>query len=146
MVMVMMMMMMMMMMMVSRLAIVYNVFSDTFMSGLGVGGAALLNLAIAMPLAYLAFSAVFWVLSKKLLPGLDAQTRSAALLCSSQKTLAFGIPFIKTALGTRPDIAYILAPLLLYAPAQLLLGSSLLVPALRRLIGNRSNFEDGGGI
>eukprot|EP01040_Poterioochromonas_malhamensis_P014873 gene14873-16551_t len=128
------------------LAIVYNVFSDTFLSGIGVGGQALGNLIIAMPIAYLVLSAIFWELSKKLLPGLDLKTRTAALLCSSQKTLAFGIPFIKTALGTRPDLAYILAPLLMYAPAQLLLGSSLLVPALRKRIRDQDNYEEGAGI
>jgi predicted Na+-dependent transporter len=106
----------------------------------------LLNLALCMPLMYLAFSAIFWQVSLKLLPGLDPPTRAAALLCSSQKTLAFGIPFIKTALGTRPDIAYILAPLLMYAPAQLLLGSSVLVPPLRKMIQSAQNFESGGGI
>eukprot|EP01038_Epipyxis_sp_PR26KG_P010846 gene10846-14559_t len=128
------------------LAIVYNVFSDTFSSGLGVGGSSLITLMGAMPALYLFLSALFWVISMKLLPGLDAPTRSAALLCSSQKTLAFGIPFIKTAFGTRPDIAYLLAPLLMYAPAQLLLGSSILVPMLRSLIEKQQNFESGGGI
>lgn len=66
-------------------------------------------------------------------------TRAAALFCSSQKTLAFGIPFIKTALGHRPDLAYLLAPLLMYAPAQLLLGSSLLVPAMNKRIAQQEN-------
>jgi len=92
------------------------------------------------------FSWVFWKLSFYLLPGLDMSTRVAALMCSSQKTLAFGIPFIKTALGTRPDLAYILAPLLMYAPAQLLLGSSLLVPPLKKKIEEEQEFESGGGI
>lgn len=124
------------------LAIVYNVFSDTFLSGIGVGGTALANLIVAMPIVYLLFSAIFWQVSKFLLPGLDPPTKSAALFCSSQKTLAFGIPFIKMALGHRSDIAYILAPLLMYAPAQLLLGSSLLVPAMARL--NRRTQEVGG--
>jgi len=124
------------------LAIVYNVFSDTFVSGIGVSGAALANLISAMPIVYLVFSAIFWQISKILLPGLDPPTRSAALFCSSQKTLAFGIPFIKMALGHRSDIAYILAPLLMYAPAQLLLGSSLLVPVMARL--NRRTQEVGG--
>lgn len=128
------------------LAIVYNVFSDTFMQGLGVQGGALIKLLVAMPSIYLVLSGAFWALSYRLLPGLDASTRSAALLCSAQKTLAFGIPFIKTAFGTRPDIAYILAPLLLYAPAQLLLGSTLLVPYLRKLIRAQNQFEQGGGI
>lgn len=104
------------------------------------------NLVVTMPLSYLFLSAIFWSLSKKLLPGLDLKTRTAALLCSSQKTLAFGIPFIKTALGTRADLAYILAPLLMYAPAQLLLGSSLLVPILRKKIKAEDNYESGAGI
>jgi predicted Na+-dependent transporter len=131
---------------VNRLAIVWNVFSDTFVSGIGVGGAALANLMIAMPASYLGLSWIFWELSKRLLPGLDAPTRAAALFCSPQKTLAFGIPFIKTALGHRPDIAYILAPLLIYAPSQLLLGSALIVPAMSKLIQKGQEYESGGGI
>lgn len=121
-------------------------FSDTFKVGLGVGGIALLKLIFTMPLAYVTFSLFFWQASKKLLPGIDAKTRGAAMLCSSQKTLAFGIPFIKTAFGTRPDIAYVLAPLLMYAPAQLLLGSMIFVPWLRQLIQGSENIESGAAI
>ena len=129
-----------------RLAIVYNVFSDTFKSGLGVSGSALAGLIVFTPFLYLTLSFIFWEISKKLLPGLDASTRSAAMFCSSQKTLAFGIPFIKTALGHRADIAYILAPLLMYAPAQLLLGSGLLVPRMAKLIAAEEDNSQGMGI
>jgi predicted Na+-dependent transporter len=111
-----------------------------------VGGTALAQLLVGMPAIYLTFSAIFWALSKFLLPGLDLPTRTAALFCSSQKTLAFGIPFIKTAFGARPDIAYILAPLLIYAPSQLLLGSIFLVPTLGDRIKQQQSFQDGGGI
>jgi sodium/bile acid cotransporter 7 len=128
------------------LAIVYNVFSDTFSQGIGVSGGSLGRLIATMPAVYMLLSGIFWELSKKLLPGLDSKTRSAALFCSSQKTLAFGIPFIKTALGSRPDIAYILAPLLMYAPAQLFLGSSILVPAMLKLNKRGQEFAQGGGI
>jgi hypothetical protein len=113
---------------------------------LGVGGNALIRLCISMPLTYLSLSLLFWKLSHQLLPGLDAPTRAAALFCATQKTLAFGIPFIKTALSHRPDIAYILAPLLMYAPSQLLFGSSIIVPAMKTLISKQSNYQDGGGI
>jgi predicted Na+-dependent transporter len=99
-----------------------------------------------MPVVYVALSALFWKLSKTLLPGMDARTRTAALLCSSQKTLAFGIPFIKTALGFRPDLANLLAPLLLYAPCQLVIGSSFFVPLLQKEIRREQEFESGGGI
>jgi len=99
-----------------------------------------------MPLAYITFSGIFWILMRKLVPGLDARGRAAALLCSSQKTLAFGIPFIKTALGHRPDIVSLLAPLLLYAPAQLVIGSSVFVPWLAKDIRKENEFETGAGI
>jgi len=50
------------------------------------------------------------------------------------------------AMGDRPDLAFILAPLLLYAPTQLLLGSSILVPLLRKKITDSAEFAEGGGI
>jgi predicted Na+-dependent transporter len=123
------------------LAIVFNVFSDTFVTGIGVQGPALMTLMLTLPCAYLAFNALFWSLSWKLLPNLDMKIRATALLLASQKTLSFGIPFIKTAMGTRPDIAYLLAPLLIYAPVQLLLGSSLLVPFLQHMIRQEEGKE-----
>ncbi len=85
-----------------RLAIVFNIFSDTFMSGIGVGGEALSILILSMPVLYLGlrqvvdfdcwvvllffgsfvwwrtiyvFSWFFWEVSKKILPGLDPKTR-----------------------------------------------------------------------
>eukprot|EP01035_Chromulina_nebulosa_P020491 gene20491-26585_t len=128
------------------LLIVYNVFSDTFASGLGIDSRALLGLLFAMPTSYLLLSYFFWHVSKYFLPGLDDSVRASALFCSSQKTLAFGIPFIKTALGHRSDIAYILAPLLLYAPSQLLLGSAIIVPIMRKKIDRKDTFLTGEGI
>lgn len=128
------------------LAIVYNIFSDTFNRGLGIKREMLVNLLTFMPLSYLSFSYLFWLLSKRILPGLDFKTRGAGLLIAPSKTMAFGIPFIKTAMGSRPDIAYLLAPLLLYAPSQLLLGSSVVVPFLQRKIDESQNFAEGGGI
>ena len=128
------------------LAIVYTTFCDTFIAGLGVGGKDLATLLITVPVVYVGLSMCFWYLSKKLQPGLDARTRTAAFLASSQKTLAFGIPFIKTALGSRSDLANVLAPLLLYAPAQLLIGSAFFVPWLRETIRIEQEFAEGGGI
>ena len=133
-----------------RLAIVYNIFSDTFLSGIGVGGTSLAILLASMPILYLGLSALFWQISLYTLPGLDYSTRAAAMFCSAQKTLAFGIPFIKTAYGSRPDLAYVLAPLLMYAPAQLLLGSTVLVPMMRDLIARGTTYgyngQKGSGI
>jgi len=130
------------------LAIVYNIFSDTFLVGLGVTGPALQRLVFMMPVLYLGLCAFFWQGSRLILPGLDVPTRAAAVLIAPSKTLAFGIPFIKAAMGGRADLAFVLAPLLLYAPTQLLLGSSILVPLLRKKINSQSdNLQtQGGGI
>eukprot|EP01041_Mallomonas_annulata_P004296 gene4296-8540_t len=128
------------------LAIVYNTFCDTFISGFGISKSALLSLLVTMPVLNIFFLVLFWKLSVKLFPGLNAKTRAAGLFCATQKTLAFGIPFIKTALGHRPDVSSILAPLLLYAPSQLILGSSLVVPLMIKEIEKEDQFADGGGI
>lgn len=49
-------------------------------------------------------------------------------------------------MGDRADLAFVLAPLLLYAPTQLLLGSSIVVPLLRKRIADATSFAEGGGI
>ena len=119
---------------VMLLSIVFNTFSDTFARGIGVQGSSLVQLLCVLPIVYLTLSLAFWRLSQSLFPRIDAKTRAAALFCSSQKTLAFGIPFIRMAFASRPDVAVILAPLLVYAPVELLIGSSLFVPWMRRCI------------
>ena len=123
----------------------HNAFSDTFVTGIGVSRSAFAMLMFVMPVVYLILNAIFWNVSKIVQPTLDAKTRAAALFCSSQKTLAFGIFFIKATFSSRSDLAYILAPLLIYSPAQLLLGSTLLVPVMMKLIKEQESSCDGDG-
>ena len=56
------------------------------------------------------------------------------MICSSQKTLAFGLPFIKTAFSTRSDLSTILTPLLIFSPTQLFCATTILVPLLKKEI------------
>lgn len=56
------------------------------------------------------------------------------MICSSQKTLAFGLPFIKTAFSTRKDLSTILTPLLIFSPTQLFCATTILVPFLKKQI------------
>jgi hypothetical protein len=56
------------------------------------------------------------------------------MICSSQKTLAFGLPFIKTAFSTRKDLSTILTPLLIFSPTQLFCATTILVPLLKNEI------------
>lgn len=110
------------------LAIVWNAFSTAFHVGLGVGAADLALLALGLPaihaLALLGLHAAFRTRSP---PG-DAV---AAAYCASHKTLAFGLPLIKTLFAGNADLAYYCAPIMVLHPLQLLLGS-LLAPRLAR--------------
>ena len=54
----------------------------------------------------------------------------AAAYCASHKTLAFGLPLIRTIFAGSPDLAYYCAPIMILHPLQLLVGS-LAVPRLR---------------
>ena len=57
----------------------------------------------------------------------------AAMFCSSQKTLAFGLPLINTVFEGNPNVAAYCAPLMLVHPLQLMIGSAL-VPHLEKYI------------
>lgn len=120
----------------------YQSFSDTFLrpEGFGISGATLGGLVAALPVAYLLASYGFWKLSKMFLPNLDIKTRCAATFCSSQKTMAFGIPLIKAVFGETNNIAVLIAPILILTPVQLMLCSGVIVPVMRRSI-NKYNAQ-----
>jgi sodium/bile acid cotransporter 7 len=114
-------------------AIVFNTFSDSFSRGIGTEMTLeLKSLFVILPATYLVFNAVFWAVAHFLFPNIDVRTHAAAMICSSQKTLAFGLPFIKTAFSTRKDLSTILTPLLIFSPTQLFCATTILVPFLKR--------------
>ncbi|CAM9317361.1 unnamed protein product, partial [Phaeothamnion confervicola] len=89
------------------------------LSGLaGFGGAAASSpgflasaaLLLGLPFLYVAMAGVSWLLARRLVR-LPADQAVAALYCSTHKTLAFGIPLIKT-LFEGPDVSWITVPLL----------------------------------
>lgn len=67
-------------------------------------------------------------------PSVNMATRAAATICASQKTLAFGIPFIKTTFGGHPNVAAVLTPLLIWYPIQVFAGSFVVVQQCMRQI------------
>jgi predicted permease len=87
-----------------------------------------------MPLAYLIGNALFWWLTKRLLWQVDIRTRAAATLCATQKSLSFGLPFIRATFGHRADLAEIMAPLLIFNTVQLFFGATTVVPILKHNI------------
>lgn len=124
------------------LALIFNTFCDTFSRKISNEQMSPLvgSLFLALPSAFLLSNIMFWMTSSWLMPRLNVKSRCSAMMCSSQKTLAFGIPFIKSCFGDRPDLALVLTPLLVFSPLQLMSSSSFLVPSMKRII----QLEGGG--
>ncbi len=57
---------------------------------------------------------------------LNAQDTPAVVFCSSQKTLAAGVPMATLIFGASPSLGLILLPIMLYHPLQLLVGGLLI--------------------
>ena len=116
------------------LGIVYSTFCSTFLRGFAsfaaTSFASVAALLVALPAAYIALNYAYFLVAARL--SSDKPTLYANVICSSQKTLAFGIPFMQAVFGSRPDIALILTPLLIWSPTQVLVSSTLLVPMMRR--------------
>ena len=118
------------------LGVVLNTFSDTFLSGFSLSPVFIALLFAAISVFYLSSNILFWKMTRVLFPHVDVRSRGAAMICSSQKTLAFGMPFIKATFGHKENVAEILTPLLLYYQVQVLLGSLLIVAELKRAIND----------
>ena len=109
------------------LGIVWNAFSNAFAKGLGLEMNDAINLLIL--LASLHLSVLFALFNFFKFPKLNFSRGEtiAATFCASHKTLAFGLPLIKTVFDGNPNLASYCAPIMLVHPLQLIIGS-LLIP------------------
>jgi solute carrier family 10 (sodium/bile acid cotransporter), member 7 len=115
------------------LSILWNAFSTAMASHLGVGlrdGMALLVLLPLLHLSALASTGALFALPWWKFPRAQVV---AAMFCSSQKTLAFGLPLLQTMFHGNANVALYCAPLMLLHPIQLTIGS-LLVPKLEEYV------------
>ena len=108
------------------LGIVWNAFCNAFSDGFGIQlkhSLVLLGLLPALHLVMLGATFKFFSL-----PWLkfDKGESIAAMFCSSQKTLAFGLPLINTIFQGNPNLALYCAPLMFIHPLQMTIGSFLL--------------------
>jgi sodium/bile acid cotransporter 7 len=87
----------------------------------GIGGAVL----------HLGLLALSWWLAGWRLFGFTRGDRIAALLCSTQKTIALGVPMLSILYGHHPQLAWLTLPLICYHPLQLVI-SGVLAGRLRR--------------
>ena len=108
------------------LGIVWNAFCNAFSDGLGIQLKHSLVLLALLPTLHLAvLGATFKFFSLPLLGFTKGET-IAAMFCSSQKTLAFGLPLINTIFQGNPNLALFCAPLMFIHPLQMAIGSFLL--------------------
>ena len=101
----------------------FNAFCNSFTSGLGLQVQHSLGLLVLLPtLHLLSLGGLFQMFS---IPkwNLSRQNIIAAMFCSSQKTLAFGLPLVKTVFEGNPNLAFYCAPIMFIHPLQMILGS-----------------------
>jgi sodium/bile acid cotransporter 7 len=122
------------------LGIVWNAFCNAFSSGLGLELNHSLVLLILLPTLHLAsLGALFKFFSLPLLKFTRSEA-VAAMFCSSQKTLAFGLPLINTIFEGSPNLAAYCAPLMFIHPLQMTIGS-LLLPMISKYTSEAPNGE-----
>jgi sodium/bile acid cotransporter 7 len=117
------------------LILIYSVFCDTFANGAFASVdvlSVLAILAICLVL-YLGISVLAFCLSRVSLFSFTKADSISILFCSSQKTVALGIPLINVIFQQSPSIAVISIPLLIYHAEQLFIGA-LFVPWLQKWI------------
>jgi sodium/bile acid cotransporter 7 len=118
------------------LGIVWNAFCNAFGDGFGIQLKHSLVLLILLPTLHVtALAAFFKLFSLPSLRFTKGETISA-MFCSSQKTLAFGLPLVNTIFQGNPNLASYCAPIMFIHPLQMAIGSFLL-PTIQK-------FMDGG--
>lgn len=113
------------------LSILWNAFCTAISSQNGLDLADGLKLFLVLPILHsMALTVAFGVFSRCNFPRSDV---IAATFCASHKTLAFGLPLIRTIFEGSPNVMAYSAPIMLLHPVQLTMGS-LLMPRLERYV------------
>ena len=108
------------------LYIIWCVFSATFV--LGIDPALVKAVSWTILFATVLHAVVLgisWSCSAISLFRFTHEDRIAALFCSTQKTLALGIPLVSILYAQRPDLVWLTLPLIIYHPLQLFIGGVL---------------------
>lgn len=113
------------------LLIIYTTFCDTFISTkVELDHLSLLCISLIIFVIQLSFMLLTFALSTRKDWGFSPADTVAIMFCSTHKSLTLGIPMLKIVFAGYEHLSLISIPLLIYHPAQILLGS-LLVPSVR---------------
>lgn len=102
----------------------------------------IINLIIVLSSMHITALGSIWLIYTKVLKNRTKTTIIArtdiisALFCSSQKTLAFGLPLLHTIFYNNPYVAYYSIPIILLHPLQVMIGSLLVSPLQKYVVAD----------
>lgn len=119
------------------LLIIFTTFCDTFSNpSIELEPSSLFIIVIIIFSIQLSFMLLTFALSTRSGSGFSPADTVAIIFCSTHKSLTLGIPMLKIVFEGYEHLSLISVPLLIYHPAQILLGS-ILVPSIRSWMRSR---------
>lgn len=119
------------------LMIIYTTFCDTFSNpDIGLDKLSLVLILFIIVSVQLSFMLLTFVFSTRNNSGFTPADTVAIIFCSTHKSLTLGIPMLKIVFAGHEHLSLISVPLLMYHPAQILLGS-VLVPTIKSWMVSR---------
>lgn len=119
------------------LMIIYTTFCDTFSNpNIDLDKFSLIVILFIIVSIQLSFMLLTFVFSTRNNSGFTPADTVAIIFCSTHKSLTLGIPMLKIVFAGHEHLSLISLPLLIYHPAQILLGS-VLVPTIKSWMVSR---------
>uniref|UniRef100_A0A287D523 Sodium/bile acid cotransporter n=1 Tax=Ictidomys tridecemlineatus TaxID=43179 RepID=A0A287D523_ICTTR len=119
------------------LMIIYTTFCDTFSNPhIDLDKFSLVLILFIIVSIQLSFMLLTFIFSTRNNSGFTPADTVAIIFCSTHKSLTLGIPMLKIVFAGHEHLSLISVPLLIYHPAQILLGS-VLVPTIKSWMVSR---------
>ncbi|XP_012515480.1 PREDICTED: sodium/bile acid cotransporter 7 isoform X1 [Propithecus coquereli] len=119
------------------LMIIYTTFCDTFSNpNIDLDKFSLVLILFIIVSIQLSFMLLTFIFSTRNNSGFTPADTVAIIFCSTHKSLTLGIPMLKIVFTGHDHLSLISVPLLIYHPAQILLGS-VLVPTIKSWMVSR---------
>lgn len=119
------------------LMIIYTTFCDTFSNPhIDLDKFSLVLILFIIVSIQLSFMLLTFIFSTRNNSGFTPADTVAIIFCSTHKSLTLGIPMLKIVFAGHDHLSLISVPLLIYHPAQILLGS-VLVPTIKSWMVSR---------
>lgn len=119
------------------LMIIYTTFCDTFSNPhINLDKFSLVLILFIIVSVQLSFMLLTFIFSTRNNSGFTPADTVAIIFCSTHKSLTLGIPMLKIVFAGHEHLSLISVPLLIYHPAQILLGS-VLVPTIKSWMVSR---------